>query len=74
MFNICEKTEMVGFEGMKIGHIQHMINSDKNKDVKYDYFGKRVQRGMMQLHAKYGVLNVKFDVENGWARRLEAVE
>lgn len=73
MFNICEKTEMVGFERMKIGHIQHVINSDKNKNVKYSYFGKRVQRGTMQLHTKYGVLNVKFDVECGWARRLEVV-
>lgn len=70
MFNICENTVLIGFEGYKISHIQHMINDSSKTNIKYKYFGKKVQKGNVKVLTKYGILNIEFDVENGWARKL----
>ena len=73
MFNIGDKTELVGFSDMKISHIGHQINSGGVLEMNYTYFGKYVSRGTILLKTKYGNLLIKFDERDGWARRLELV-
>lgn len=74
MFNISEKTEIKNLEktGCTKGHIQQCI-SDKNLHEKpiYEYFGKRVSRGVVRLHTKNGGFWLKFREQNGWATDVE---
>lgn len=71
--NISEKTILNGIEktGCTVGHIQHCLNNNKmHGDFSYDYFGKNVQRGSVDVYTKNGVFKSHFVCRNGW---LEAM-
>ena len=71
--NIGEKTVIDGLEKTGCGraHIGQCL-SDKNlhKVVRYAYLGKRVQRGIVELHTKHGGFLAYFRCENGWVKEL----
>lgn len=71
MFNISEKTEIIGYEG-KRGTLTACV-SDKNlhRNLHYTYFGARVMRGTVEVSIKGEWHLLSFDALNGWARKLE---
>lgn len=74
MFNIGEKTEIVGIENAKckLSHIDACLHDKtKREPIKYDYFGKIVTRGTVVVHTKVGDLSIRFKEKNGWAERIE---
>ena len=71
--NISEKTNLVGIKntGCSIGHIQHCLNGkDLHKIVNYDYCGKDVQRGTVELTTKNGTFQADFVCRNNWLTEL----
>lgn len=75
MFYISDTTILNRFDGLSVPHIQHALNTDKSKTVKYDYFGPHVSRGSVHgLHTKYGVLSLKFAERNGAFTHLEVLK
>ena len=77
MFNISEKTKIVGLENTKIsmGYLEQAIH-DKNLHLppKFLYFGKRVRRGIVRIITRSGICVVYFVEENGCAKHIEILE
>ena len=73
MFNISDTTEIIGYSG-KVGRLAHAV-ADKNmhRNLKYDYLGKIVQRGTVEVFLKEGWKTIRFRVENGWAKTIEVI-
>lgn len=77
MFNISEKTKIIGLENteMSRGYLEQVIH-DKNLHLppKFLYFGKRVRRGIVRIITKRGLCILYFVEENGWAKYIEILE
>ena len=76
MFNICEKTPIYHIDrlGVSRGHIQQCLSDrTKQSNIKYTYCGAKVQKGTVDLHTCKGIITLKFDVKDGWARSVEIV-
>lgn len=71
--NISEKTEITGWEGKRSTLAHAAWQQDMVRNVHYSYFGRRVRRGTMELLLKNEWRTVRFDVENGWARKVEVL-
>ena len=70
--NISKNTKITGLpEDISIGHIQQCLDDKTmHSDIKYDYYGKRVQRGSIVLHTKAGNLKATFKCESNWLTDL----
>lgn len=73
MFNISENTAINGWAG-KPGTINQAAN-DKNlhRNIRYDFFGPNVQKGACELFIGGEWRRVRFDVERGWARKVDVL-
>lgn len=62
-------TKIENLGNLTLGHINAQLHDkNANKTVKYDYFGKRVSRGIVNLDTKIGMLTIEFREENGYAQ------
>lgn len=76
MMNISENTKMTGFEktGCSIGHILECFRNKKmHGNVRYTYFGPRVQKGTVDIYTKNGTFRVHFVNKDAWAKELAFV-
>lgn len=73
MFNISEKTEIIGWDGKRSTLDQAVHDKSLNRNWTHDYFGKTVRRGTVELFLKGEWRNVRFDEENGWAHKVEVL-
>ena len=73
MCNIGENTVVTGWTG-STGTLRAAF-SDRNlhRNTHYDYFGPRVQRGSCELLLRGEWRTVRFDVQYGWARKVEVL-
>lgn len=74
MFNISEKTEIIGLEqtGCTREHIQYCLSDyHKYETPKFKFHGRIVSKGDMVLHLKTGDFKIYFDEAHGWARKIE---
>ena len=73
MFNIGESTKISGYTG-KIGTLQHALHArELRRNIQWTYFGKRVQRGTVDVLLGGEWRTVRFDSAYGWARGLEVM-
>lgn len=74
MFNISEKTEIIGIEktGCTREHLQHCINK-KSEPPKYKRFGKFSSSGTMVVHTKNGDFTIEFAEKRGWAKMVKVL-
>ena len=76
MFNIPENVEIKNLEktGCKKSHIVHQLGvAGAINNVKYDYFGKIVTKGTLDLMTCNGAFKIRFDTKSGWARNVEVL-
>ena len=73
MFNISDKTVIENLDLIRSrGYLaQCIVDKNLHKSPHYTYFGKRVQRGNVDLHCADGDIRVTFVVEKGWAKSLK---
>lgn len=71
MFNISENTVITGLNDMNLSHIVHQLWAGGIIDQELSYVGPVVSKGIVLVKTKYGVLRIKFDERNGWARHIE---
>lgn len=71
MFNISENTIINGFDGKRSALQQALSDKNLHKDLHYDFFGARTQRGTVNVLLKGEWRTVRFSVGRGWARMLE---
>lgn len=74
--NIPNELEIINImkTDCKKAHIaQCLSDASMHDEIKYDYFGQRVQRGKVLLHTKNGDFTLKFRAENGWLTYAEII-
>ena len=73
MFNISETTVINGFDGRRSTLQQALSDKNLHKDLHYDFFGARTQRGTVSVLLKGEWHTVRFSAGRGWARSVEVL-
>ena len=71
MFNISENTVISGFSGKRSTLQQALSDQNLHKELHYDFFGTRTQRGTVSVKVRGEWRTVRFYAERGWALTLE---
>ena len=74
MFNVSEyATIITGWDGKPGALGQAAWDKKLSRNLKYDYKGSRVRRGTCEMLLDGEWRTVRFDVDRGWARKLEVL-
>lgn len=77
MFNISEtSTKINGLpEGVTFGQLQYSLyHKERHSKPKYEYFGKFVSRGTMDVLVSKGLLKIYFYEKSGWAKEIDILD
>lgn len=73
MFNISLNTAIAGFSGKRTTLGAALSDKNLHRNVCFEYFGKRVQRGTVEVCLAGSWRTVRFDSADGWAKSLEVI-
>lgn len=73
MFNLSDKTELRNYSGKSSALQQAVSDRNLHRDSKFDYFGRRVRRGTVEVFLRGEWKQIRFDVERGWAKSVEVL-
>jgi len=72
--NISESTIIVGYSG-KRGTLAHALtDKTQHRNIHYDYFGKRVTRGTVEVFVSGRWQTASFRSENSWITEIRFKE
>ena len=73
MFNISDKTALIGYSGKRSTLQQALADKNLHRNLQHTYWGPRAARGTVEVNIRGEWLKIRFHEVSCWAKRIEVI-